>query len=182
MQYGPQEVRLLTPTEKRFVLMRQFPEWFNNDGNFVRDGYLAWANQYTGNDRLAWLGLLKPAEIASVTNCYSIWFQIHKMKNAPSVFPTIRDWIKLALPFWLDNNKFDAIGFTAWYGYADFKDQEEVFRHLTLEEQKDILKIWAMKKTIVCHHAYKTTVDLPDTTSATDEPTTTKPLFLRLNF
>ncbi len=154
MQYGPQEVALFTTAEQRSVLRRQFPEWFNDHGHFVRDGYLAWSSQHAIEVRTAWLRFLKPGEIASVTNAYSIWFNIYNMKNAPNNFPSVRDWLKTVLPFWLENGRFDAMGFTSWYEYADFKDKEIVFKHLDCKEQKEVLRIWAFAETISSHHTY----------------------------
>lgn len=183
MQYGPQELALLPPAEKRGVLEHQFPTWFDQNRQFVREGFLAWAGEHTPLNTKMWLGLLEPHEIASVTNTYQIWHNIYTIKNDPRCFQSVRDWIKSVLPFWLNHDKFDAIGFATWYQYADFKDQEEVFKHLNLQEQKDILRIWAFRKTIAFQPAYNDrNLEWPEEAPDADLTALKAPLFLNLKF
>lgn len=179
MQYGPQDLAPLSKTEKRFVLMRQFPEWFDINGQFARDGYLTWAIQQMPAVSKAWLYHLKPKEIASVTNVYHIWNTLFRMKQTGTPSGAVRDWLKTILPFWLENGKFDAICFTAWYQHADFKDQEIVFGYLNLEEQKDILKIWALNKSMTFHTAYnKGNLDWSDEAPEAKAASSKTPSFL----
>ncbi|MCS5712143.1 hypothetical protein [Candidatus Berkiella aquae] len=130
-------------SEKRVYLQQHFPQWFI-DSEFSAQGFLAWANTQTSSERNKWLRELTIDEMTQVLNHYHIWSTIFFARHSQS-HKMLRANLTQFLPFWLEDDKFDRIGFDAWYQRANFMDKEIVFPLLTLEEQKPILQQWALR-------------------------------------
>lgn len=56
-----------------------------------------------------------------------------------------RQWLLNTFPFWSVEGTFNADHFVHWHQNVHFIDQETWFRELKLDEQKMVLRIWALQ-------------------------------------
>jgi hypothetical protein len=56
-----------------------------------------------------------------------------------------RIWLLTTFPFWSIDGSFEVNKFIHWHQNAHFIDQETWFRELKLDEQKMVLRVWALQ-------------------------------------